>query len=102
MLQVTPVEADAVRREAVEFVRHDLDDGRRDIADAFAPTEHAFPVCAPLTRDTATTLLRPEILWLGMALRSGIESIMTSNNKLGTVGIVRPTARAGGHGRDGR
>jgi len=29
-----------------------------------------------------------------MALCSGIESIMTSSNKLGTVGIVRPTARA--------
>ena len=49
-------QADAVRREAVELVRHDLDDGRRDIADAFAPTEHAcllatsFPTRLPRRR----------------------------------------------------
>src|SRR6185369_7638271 len=33
-------QTDPLRREAVEFVCHDLDDSRRDIADAFALTEH--------------------------------------------------------------
>src|SRR5207248_6912333 len=34
-------EPDAVRREAVELVRHDFHHRRSDIADALAPAEHA-------------------------------------------------------------
>jgi len=33
-------EPDAVRREAIEVVRHHFHDGRADIADTIAPTEH--------------------------------------------------------------
>src|SRR6185369_8639612 len=35
------------------------------VADSFAPTEHARSVPRPCTGDTASTLLRPEILWTG-------------------------------------
>jgi hypothetical protein len=35
-------EADTVRREAVELVRHDLHHGWADIADALAGAEHAL------------------------------------------------------------
>jgi hypothetical protein len=47
-------QTDPVRRKLVELVGHDLDDGRCDVSDALAPTEHArlltFIKATPATR----------------------------------------------------
>src|SRR5437763_14604070 len=54
-------QTDSLRREAVELVRHDLDDGRRDISNPFALTEHPCSAyfAKHSTGDIAITARRP-------------------------------------------